>query len=200
MTNEARSNSRIIETKTASLDTLSVTIRALHVSGKQMTLAVFRQLPVAELCDEFGEPFGNWWGRVIYPLKNEADHWMIVEYEGQLHRCAIYDANFYNSEAGVKQLIREFKQAFTRQQSVVSDAMTLPKMQCDYLGSIDGEARSEWKSRFEEERSSKFQEEKSKLSRMLKDIRDQEEFLLIVIERSKSVAAAKEYPQLFIAV
>lgn len=38
-----------IETKRASLDTMSVTIQALHVSGKQMTLAVFRQLPAKVL-------------------------------------------------------------------------------------------------------------------------------------------------------
>ena len=36
----------LIETQNASIDTLSVTIRSLHVNSKQMTLAVFRQLPV----------------------------------------------------------------------------------------------------------------------------------------------------------
>ena len=42
-----------IETKNASLDTLAVTILALHVSGKQMTQAVFKQLPEGTLQDKW---------------------------------------------------------------------------------------------------------------------------------------------------
>lgn len=43
-----------IETKNASLDTMAVTIQALHVSGKQMTLAVFRQLPSSRAYNKTG--------------------------------------------------------------------------------------------------------------------------------------------------
>ena len=50
-----------VETKNASLDTLAVTIMALHVSGKQMTQAVFKQLP--EGYEKEGEPI---WGIVRY--------------------------------------------------------------------------------------------------------------------------------------
>lgn len=34
-----------LESRAASIDTVSVTIKTLHVNKKQMTLAVFRQLP-----------------------------------------------------------------------------------------------------------------------------------------------------------
>lgn len=77
-----------VETKSASLDTLSVTIQALHVNGKQMTLAVFRQLPTAEayrddgyLCDF------DFWGLVRYSIKGSGDEWVICSKDGRLYRC-----------------------------------------------------------------------------------------------------------------
>ena len=70
-----------IETKNASLDTLAVTIRALHVSGKQMTLAVFRQLPTAS--EREGSSL---WGVVRYTIKEEGELWLVFSHEGQLCR------------------------------------------------------------------------------------------------------------------
>jgi hypothetical protein len=67
-----------IETKHASLDTLAVTIQALHVNGKQMTLAVFRQLPELQL-----------WGRVRYTIPGEfrnVDMWIVGSRQGKLYR------------------------------------------------------------------------------------------------------------------
>ena len=76
-----------IETKNASLDMLAVTIRALHVSGKQMTLAVFRQLPAitrkVDIPDEY-----KVWGVVRYSIHN--DHqWMVLSSGGRLYRVAV---------------------------------------------------------------------------------------------------------------
>lgn len=78
----------IIETKNASLDTLAVTIRALHVRGKQMTLAVFRQLPVkdAYLNDGSLAPLERW-GLVRYEIKNEGLLWLVASHDGILYRC-----------------------------------------------------------------------------------------------------------------
>lgn len=94
-----------IETKSASLDTLAVTIQALHVNGKQMTLAVFRQLPVADAYKEDGsladiEP----WGTVRYQIKDEAALWLVASSGGRLYRCAAdvpYGRSVINSEQWV---------------------------------------------------------------------------------------------------
>lgn len=73
-----------IETKTASLETFSVTIRALHVNGKQMTLAVFRQLPTGQ--EQDGD---EKWGTVRYTIKDTGDVWLVFSHEGHLCRRAI---------------------------------------------------------------------------------------------------------------
>lgn len=78
--------------KDASLTSLQVTITALMVSGKQMTLAVFRQLPRLHALNDDGSltPL-HWWGRVLYSIKDEGDHWAVGERDGLLYRCYIPD-------------------------------------------------------------------------------------------------------------
>lgn len=80
-----------IETRTASLDLLAVTIQALHVNGKQMTLAVFRQLPVADAYNDDGSlaPL-EYWGLVRYAIKDEGDLWVVCACGGRLYRCPAY--------------------------------------------------------------------------------------------------------------
>jgi hypothetical protein len=73
-----------IETKNASLDTLAVTILALHVSGKQMTLAVFRQLP--EGVEQQGSEL---WGTVRYAIKDSGDLWLVFSNDGRLFRRSL---------------------------------------------------------------------------------------------------------------
>lgn len=79
-----------IETRSASLETLSVTIQALHVSGKQMTLAVFRQLPVTHAYNDDGSlrPM-EYWGIVRYAIKDEGDAWVVCASGGRLYRCPL---------------------------------------------------------------------------------------------------------------
>jgi hypothetical protein len=79
-----------VETKSASLDTLAVTIQALHVNGKQMTLAVFRQLPCAEVINEDGSlaPI-ECWGLVRYSIKDEGDFWVVCASGGRLYRSKL---------------------------------------------------------------------------------------------------------------
>ena len=77
-----------VETKNASLDTLSVTIQALHVSGKQMTLAVFRQLPMERATNRDGSLAAlEFWGLVRYQIKDEASLWAVASADGILYRC-----------------------------------------------------------------------------------------------------------------
>ncbi len=78
-----------IQTKSASLDTFAVTIQALHVNGKQMTLAVFRQLPEVSILDErhYKDSSLKWWGKVNYRV-GDSDRWMVCERDGRLYRAA----------------------------------------------------------------------------------------------------------------
>ena len=73
-----------IETKNASLDTLAVTIKTLHVSGKQMTLAVFRQLPI-----KLAYKDSELWGIVRYSIKDDGDIWLVFSNNGILYRRAL---------------------------------------------------------------------------------------------------------------
>jgi hypothetical protein len=62
-----RTNGRRITTHEATITTASIEIRTLTLSGKQMTLAVFRQLLKAPLIDEASGHFlGMPWGTVNY--------------------------------------------------------------------------------------------------------------------------------------
>jgi len=76
----------MIETKEATLATLSVEIQSLRVSGKQMTLAVFRQLPEGGIGEEDD---GEIWGTVRYKIKHEGNIHLVYSKEGQLFRREI---------------------------------------------------------------------------------------------------------------
>ena len=76
-----------VETKNASLDTLAVTIMALHVSGKQMTQAVFKQLPEGD--EKEGEPM---WGIVRYK-GIYSNIWIIFSSNGILYRRELQTQN-----------------------------------------------------------------------------------------------------------
>ena len=92
----------LIETKSASLETMAVTIQALHVNGKQMTLAVFRQLPVINgdrASDRWYRPPHYKplniedgvaaWGVVRYSIGDDAI-WLVVSMNGRLYRAPMY--------------------------------------------------------------------------------------------------------------
>lgn len=104
---------KVIETKSAALDTLAVTIKALHVNGKQMTLAVFRQLPVVQHLNEDGSlaPL-EYWGLVRYSIKDEDDLWAVCVKDGRLYRAGLYvtsSFDWYRAE----QLRREAEDILT---------------------------------------------------------------------------------------
>jgi hypothetical protein len=87
----------------ATLSTLRVEIKALTVSGKQMTLAVFRQLPRMKTTTNDAElwPDASYWGIVRYAIKDEADLWAVIEIEGKLYRGPVEnrDESYYHDNA-----------------------------------------------------------------------------------------------------
>jgi hypothetical protein len=121
-----------IETKNASLDTLAVTILALHVSGKQMTLAVFRQLPQGHEA-----PNSELWGTVRYQIKDEGYLWLVFSHNGRLYRRALDLSTPRTS----KFLINELKISLDRaQQHIINcekfygaDALTRAQEQAEKI-------------------------------------------------------------------
>ena len=79
-----------LQTKDVSLTTFSVTIKALHIDSKRMTLATFRQLPIGNLYDDHGDIFKdiNVWGYVRYVI-NDVPCWAVFDCRGQLYRADI---------------------------------------------------------------------------------------------------------------
>jgi len=74
---------RNISTSEATIQTASIEIKALTLNNKQMTLAVFRQLPEQEV-----EETDVHWGLVRYTI-GEKDLWLVFSREGKLYRAAV---------------------------------------------------------------------------------------------------------------
>lgn len=75
-----------LTTHNAEIRTATVEIKTLTVSGKQVTLAVFRQLPQGRLINPDGSLNGEAWGTVNYHPEPKAcptaDHWHTVWQSG----------------------------------------------------------------------------------------------------------------------
>ena len=71
----------IIDVKDVSLHTASVTLQAIKVSGKQMTLAVFRQLPE----EDSPTSDADYWGVVRYEFK-DCGPWLVFSENGVLKK------------------------------------------------------------------------------------------------------------------
>ena len=75
----------------ALVDDREVTIQALRVNGKKMTLQFFRQIPRAQYFLNEAEPDLTLspWGRVIYQIANEGHEWLLAQREDKLLRYCI---------------------------------------------------------------------------------------------------------------
>ena len=117
-----------VETKHARLDTLSVTIQALHVSGKQMTLAVFRQLKKGHE-DENSEL----WGVVKYPIKDEGENWLVFSTDGTLRRRALGLIR-PRKPRDIEKLEKEIEYLLTEQKRIKENPMYIS---LEYRQSVD---------------------------------------------------------------
>ncbi len=83
---------RSISTHDAVVKTATVEVKVLSLSGKQVTLAVFRQLKLESILDESGKIVGVPWGTVNYCTKDCPDnrHFHVVWQKGlELRRDAV---------------------------------------------------------------------------------------------------------------
>lgn len=90
------------------IDDLTVTVRALHVNGKQMTLAVFRQLPLFECYDIDGVlslTGATPWGLIRYEVKDQGRLWVLLVLDGVLYRGNV-EPNFISLDDAKDQLTK----------------------------------------------------------------------------------------------
>lgn len=94
-----------VQTREASIDTIAVTIQALRVSGKQMTLAVFRQLPMHSIYKPDGTLCkAQLWGTVRYDFSKEGcGFWVVASVDGLLFRGPVA-SGFYSVERVLRSL------------------------------------------------------------------------------------------------
>jgi len=125
-----------ILTSEASLDTVSVTLEALRVGPRQMTMAVFRQLPIVHVMRAADvDPRLVFWGKVRYPIKNQGDVWAVVEKDGHLYRGQLDGFRLrWEAAAKLKPIARKFEQA----ELDVEDIMKHP------LHHVDGSVSDWW--------------------------------------------------------
>lgn len=69
----------IIDVQEATINTVSVEIRTLTISRKQVTLAVFRQLPMLDIIEDYGIEVGLREGAVPWGTVNY--HWDVCDRE-----------------------------------------------------------------------------------------------------------------------
>lgn len=93
--------SRQLSVHTAEITTAAVQINTLTIMGKQVTLAVFRQLEETQLIADDGTLNGIPWGRVNYHPDKCADaqgHWHIVWQDGvELRRAYVRHSPEFDS-------------------------------------------------------------------------------------------------------
>jgi hypothetical protein len=88
-------NKQVLTTNDVTIKQVEVSIKVLKIGNKQVTLAVFRQLPEEQIIDyDTGTFLGQPWGRVNYHPDSECQkmpaHFHVVwEKEGKLYRAAI---------------------------------------------------------------------------------------------------------------
>lgn len=80
---------RSVSTSEATIQTAVIEIKALTLNNKQMTLAVFRQLPEDETEPPLyacSDPKATRWGLVRYEIKDEGKLWLVFSRGGKLYR------------------------------------------------------------------------------------------------------------------
>jgi len=89
----------------ASISTATVGIQVMRIGTKQMTLAVFRQLPTKDIFDQYGYLLAPAWGWVNYDRDGRSPKPFVFSYEGILYRDRI-DLEAYDN-LSVKAQVKE---------------------------------------------------------------------------------------------
>lgn len=111
MSNDSK---RQITAQEATIKTASIEIKTLTLGNKQMTLAVFRQLPEKDIIDQVAcELRGIPWGTINYhtDCKDEAEHLHVIwQEENKLYRAKVYSK--IHLQRGYEAALSDVREAF----------------------------------------------------------------------------------------
>lgn len=101
---------RLIDSESVSITSCAVTIMALCIGSKQMTLSVFRQLPEIRLYRESGDLYDtDKWGLVRYKF-NDIGVWVVCSHNKNLYRASLDHS--YMSVKDANLLLAKAKEIF----------------------------------------------------------------------------------------
>lgn len=136
----------VIEAREAVVRTAQVEIRTLTVTGKQVTLALFRQLPERGWIDDLtGKPTGILWGRVHYQPTKDSSEWQLVWQDGEeLCRCDMLTPSYLNDLEGYRKAYWDRRTLLSRM--VVSDCWSVwhPEPRFGKLMGFMGSSEETW--------------------------------------------------------
>jgi hypothetical protein len=113
----------------ASVGNRVVTVNAIHVDGKKLTLQFFRQIPKTDWLSSSLEPRQDMkiWGRAYYKIPGEGVEWLLVQIGPDLKRCNIdrpelstLNLNFYQDrhEKAQARVVQLESELVTRQREL----------------------------------------------------------------------------------
>ncbi len=102
-------------TSQATVESLSIEVKALRIDGRKMTITFFQQLPnVRLLMNPKGEEPTireglKPWGYVRHKIRDEGDLWLVSERNGELCRSSLHIMEEYQYSRNSENILSEFR-------------------------------------------------------------------------------------------
>lgn len=99
----------------ASVESLSIEVKAIRIDGRKMTIAVFQQLrEIRVVMNPTGDsptirPDIKPWGYVRHTIKKEGYLWLLAEYRGELCRAALHPTGEYDPRSASNDVLSAFR-------------------------------------------------------------------------------------------
>lgn len=100
----------------ATVESLSIEVKAIRIDGRKMTIAVFQQLPVMWL---LVNPKGEnptirdgykVWGYVRHKVRDEGEVWLVAERNGALYRASLFITDEHDFSPKSERVLSDFRQ------------------------------------------------------------------------------------------
>lgn len=197
---------RLIDIEDVKLKTFSVEIKALSITGKQMTLSVFRQLPRENIFDENYSLRGIPWGTVNYYWKgNEGDIHIVWQRDNVLYRDVLFSAD----EIGNRfPLYKEIQEAKWNTQTEEYNLSSLIRGEAEFVEKLKRFSGTSWPDTYItslneglSQQKKWIQEKQEKINGLKDFVKNNTEKMLKHWEVYKArYADLEQLPQLFIAM
>ena len=99
----------------ATVESLSIEVKAIRIDGRKMTIAVFQQLREIGLVlkHKVEHPIIRTdikpWGYVRHTIKKQGSLWLIAECGGELCRAALFTTGEYDPRSASYEVLSEFR-------------------------------------------------------------------------------------------